>query len=84
MISPDLERAMALKVKATTHTLKPSHAPMASHPAELATFIMEAAKKSAPIMPVARRCAGCKRKKDPCSPRSTCAISVFEAPPLPF
>ena len=36
---------MALKVKVTTHTLKPSYAPMASHPAELATFIMEAAKK---------------------------------------
>lgn len=45
MISPDLERAMALKIKATTHTLKSSHTPMASHPAELAAFIMKATKK---------------------------------------
>ena len=44
-ISSDLEHAMALTVKATIRTLKSSLAPMASHPAELAAFIMEAAKK---------------------------------------
>jgi pimeloyl-ACP methyl ester carboxylesterase len=45
MINPDLERALAKKIKATTLELKTSHVPMLSQPAKVATFIDEAASK---------------------------------------
>ena len=46
MISPDLEQAMAKKIKATTLTLASSHVPMLSQPQKVADFIAEAAKKA--------------------------------------
>ena len=45
MISPDLERAEAKKMKATTIELKTSHVPMVSQPKKVADFIMAAAQK---------------------------------------
>lgn len=43
MISPDFERAMATQIKAKSVSLKSSHVPMLSHPAEVAQFISDAA-----------------------------------------
>ncbi|MBV9103487.1 MAG: alpha/beta hydrolase [Candidatus Eremiobacteraeota bacterium] len=45
MINPNLERALARKMKATTLELDSSHVAMLSHPDEVATFIAEAASK---------------------------------------
>ena len=46
MISPDLERAEANKMKAVSITLDSSHVPMLAHPFRVAAFISEAARKS--------------------------------------
>ena len=43
MIQPDLERAMARKMKATTTALPTSHVPMQSRPKEVAAVILAAA-----------------------------------------
>jgi pimeloyl-ACP methyl ester carboxylesterase len=43
MISPDMERAMAIQMKAKTISLRASHVAMLSHPAEVAQFITDAA-----------------------------------------
>ena len=43
MINPDLERAMAKKIKATTLELDSSHVPMLSQPEKIASFIATAA-----------------------------------------
>lgn len=45
MINPDLERAMAKKIKAKTLELNSSHVPMVSQPKQVAWFIMEAARQ---------------------------------------
>jgi pimeloyl-ACP methyl ester carboxylesterase len=45
MINPDLEKATAKKVKATTLVIKSSHVPMASQPKKVADFILEATEK---------------------------------------
>jgi pimeloyl-ACP methyl ester carboxylesterase len=45
MIQPDLERAMAMKIHATTITLASSHVPMVSQPERVAAFIADAASK---------------------------------------
>jgi pimeloyl-ACP methyl ester carboxylesterase len=42
MIQPDLERAMAKKIKATTTTLPTSHVAMLSRPQEVAAVILKA------------------------------------------
>jgi len=47
MISPDLQRALVQKIGATSITLPTSHVPMLSRPAEVAAFIVEAARGSA-------------------------------------
>jgi pimeloyl-ACP methyl ester carboxylesterase len=47
MINPDLERALAKRLNATTLVLKSSHVPMLSQPAKVAAFISEAAAKVA-------------------------------------
>jgi pimeloyl-ACP methyl ester carboxylesterase len=47
MIQPDLERAMAKKIKATTTTLPTSHVPMQSRPKEVAAVILAAAQNTA-------------------------------------
>jgi pimeloyl-ACP methyl ester carboxylesterase len=44
MINPDLERAEAKRMKATTLELKSSHVPMVSQPDKVAAFIIEAAQ----------------------------------------
>jgi len=44
MISPDLERAMAKKIGATTTTLPTSHVPQQSRPADVAAVILAAVK----------------------------------------
>lgn len=44
MIAPDLERAMAKKLGATTSSLPTSHVPMLSRPQEVAAVILTAAK----------------------------------------
>jgi pimeloyl-ACP methyl ester carboxylesterase len=44
MIPPDLERKFAKNMSAKTITLNSSHVPMLSHPAEVAKFIVDAAK----------------------------------------
>ena len=44
MISPDLERQSAARIKATTITLPSSHVAMLSHPAEVAKLIIDAAR----------------------------------------
>ena len=43
MIQPDLERAMAKEIKASTTTLPTSHVAMLSHPKEVAAVILRAA-----------------------------------------
>jgi pimeloyl-ACP methyl ester carboxylesterase len=43
MVSPDLERSTATKLKATTIELKSGHVSMLSHPAEVEAFIEKAA-----------------------------------------
>jgi len=43
MISPDLERANAAKMKATSIELESGHVPMLSHPTEVEAFIEKAA-----------------------------------------
>jgi hypothetical protein len=51
MIQPDLERKFAKAMNAKkTMTLPSSHVAMLSHPAEVATLIIEAAR-TAPISP---------------------------------
>jgi len=45
MINPDLERAEAKMIQATTLELKSSHVPMISQPDNVAAFIMQAAGK---------------------------------------
>lgn len=45
MINPDLERAEAKRMKATTIELKTSHIPMVSQPKNVADFIIAAAQK---------------------------------------
>lgn len=45
MISPELQRTMAEKIKATTRTLASGHLPMLSHPDAIAAFILEAARQ---------------------------------------
>ena len=44
MISPDLERESAARIKAKTITLPSSHVAMLSHPAEVAQLIIDAAR----------------------------------------
>jgi pimeloyl-ACP methyl ester carboxylesterase len=44
MIAPDLERAMAKKIGATTTTLPTSHVPQQSRPADVANVILDAVK----------------------------------------
>jgi pimeloyl-ACP methyl ester carboxylesterase len=44
IISPDLQRALAKKIDAKSITLPTSHVPMLSRPAEVAAFIVEAAR----------------------------------------
>jgi len=44
--SPDMERAMAKTIKATTVTLPTSHFPMLSEPAKVAAVILDAAMKA--------------------------------------
>jgi pimeloyl-ACP methyl ester carboxylesterase len=44
MISPELERRSAARIKATTITLPSSHVAMLSHPAEVAKLIIDAAR----------------------------------------
>lgn len=46
MIQPDLQRAMAKKMNATTTALPTSHVPMQSRPKEVAAAIIAAAEKS--------------------------------------
>jgi pimeloyl-ACP methyl ester carboxylesterase len=46
MISPDLQRAEAERMKATSITLPSSHVSMLSHPGEVAAFIEKAAAKA--------------------------------------
>jgi pimeloyl-ACP methyl ester carboxylesterase len=46
MIQPDLERAMAKKIKATTISLPTSHVPMQSRPKDVAAAIIRAADAS--------------------------------------
>jgi pimeloyl-ACP methyl ester carboxylesterase len=48
MIQPDLERAMAKKIKATTTSLPTSHVPMQSRPKEVAAVILRAADAVSP------------------------------------
>jgi len=48
MIQPDLERAMAKKVKATTISLPTSHVPMQSRPKDVAAAIVRAADAVSP------------------------------------
>jgi pimeloyl-ACP methyl ester carboxylesterase len=50
MIDPDLERAEAKMIKATTLELQSSHVPMVSQPGKVATFIIDAAR-SVPAQP---------------------------------
>src|SRR5690606_39941687 len=45
MINPDLERAEAEMLEATTIEIKSGHIPMVSHPKKVADFIMGAAQK---------------------------------------
>lgn len=45
MINPELERAEAKRMKATTKELKSSHIPMVSQPKDVADFIISAAQK---------------------------------------
>jgi len=45
MIAPDLERAYAQKLNATTTTLQASHVPMVSQPAKVAEVILAAAQR---------------------------------------
>lgn len=47
MIPPALQRAMAEKIKAKSISIPASHVPMLSHPAEVATFIAQAAASAA-------------------------------------
>ena len=47
IISPDLERAMARKIGATTVTLPTSHVPQDSRPADVAAVILAAVDASA-------------------------------------
>lgn len=47
MINPDLERALAKKMNATTTTLPTSHVAMLAQPGQVAAVIMEAASKLA-------------------------------------
>jgi pimeloyl-ACP methyl ester carboxylesterase len=44
MISPDLQRALVKRIGATSITLPTSHVPMLSKPAEVAAFVVEAAR----------------------------------------
>ncbi len=44
MIKPDMERAAAIKMKATTIEIKASHVPMVSQPRKVADFIIKAAR----------------------------------------
>ena len=46
MIQPDLERAMAKKIKARTTELPTSHVPMRSRPGDVAAVILAAAENS--------------------------------------
>jgi len=46
MIQPDVERAMAKKINATTTTLPTSHVPMLSRPRDVAAVIVAAAQKT--------------------------------------
>ena len=46
MIPPDVERAEAKRMNATTVTLGSSHVPMLSHPQEVANVILAAADKA--------------------------------------
>jgi pimeloyl-ACP methyl ester carboxylesterase len=48
MINPDLQRAKAKTIKATTIELKANHVPMITEPKKVATFIIEAAS-SVPV-----------------------------------
>jgi pimeloyl-ACP methyl ester carboxylesterase len=50
MIDPDLERAEAKMIKATTLELQSSHVPMVSQPGRVAAFIIDAAR-SVPAQP---------------------------------
>ena len=43
MISPELEKATAQRIIATTLTLKSSHVPMSSQPVKVADFSADAA-----------------------------------------
>jgi len=45
MIAPDLERQFATTIRAKTITLRSSHVPMLSHPAEVAKLIIDAARE---------------------------------------
>ena len=45
MVSPELQRAMAHKIGATTQSLAAGHLPMLSQPARVAAFIIEAAQQ---------------------------------------
>jgi len=46
MINPDLERALAKKMKATTTTLTSSHVAMLAQPEQVAAVIVEAANNA--------------------------------------
>jgi hypothetical protein len=46
MIQPDVERATAKKIKATTTTLPTSHVSMLSRPKEVAAVILSAAQNA--------------------------------------
>ena len=45
ILNPDLQRAMAEKIRATTRTISSSHMPIFSQPDQVAAFIIEAAQK---------------------------------------
>jgi pimeloyl-ACP methyl ester carboxylesterase len=54
-VSPELEKAEAVAMKATSITVPSSHVPMLSHPKEVAELIDQAAAKSGSPIPPARQ-----------------------------
>jgi pimeloyl-ACP methyl ester carboxylesterase len=54
-VSPELEKAEAAAMKATSITVPSSHVPMLSHPKEVAELIEQAAAKSAGLVPPAQQ-----------------------------